>query len=161
MDDLIIVIITVVVLIVAFKLVTYCFYKFPFGYSIFLIVSILFKSFSFGFGAVDEFLTSFLLEFLLFFFYIPHADPSDYDTLETTTSYDSWADTFVTRSRVVHHHIPGWVNKLIVMAIYGAIAAGLTCGIQGWGVVIATLLELSIPCLRAWNAWQYRQQNRP
>lgn len=158
MGELVGVIIIVVVLVVAYKLVEYCYAKYPLQYSLFLLACILLKVL-FCKLAGNDFLSFFALEFFVAFFYITQVQANDYDTIETTATYDSWRDAYDVSSQRVHHHIPGWVRKLLFMAVFALIAAWLTWGLS-WGLIAVTIAEAILPGLRAWNAWQYYQNQK-
>lgn len=161
MGEIVGIIIIIVVLVAAYKLVEYCYARFPLQYSIFLLVGIGLKFFLCKL-VMGDFLSCFFLEFFVMFFYITQVEPHDYDTIETTTSYNSWRDRYEVSSQRVHHHTPAWVRKLLGMAIFAAIGAAITNAFQG-GALIVLILEAIIPAIRAWNAWNYikNNQNKP
>ena len=163
MGELIVVIAVIVALVVAYKLVEYCYARFPLQYSIFLIVAIVLKFFLCR-AALNDFGTCFAFEFIVAFFYITQVQANDYDTIETTATYNSWRDAYDVSSERVHHHIPGWVRKLLFMAIFAGIAAWATWGLA-WGGIAVLVVESILPALRALGAWNAiknnQNQNKP
>ena len=148
------VIIAIVALIVAYKLVEFCFARFPLQYSIFLLVLIVINHFVCL--AMTDFWSVFAVEFLFAFFYITQVQANDYDTVESTTSYSSWRDAYVTTHQTRHHHTPGWVRKLIFMAIFAAISA--LVGI-GWSMLAVSIAQAILPAIRGITAFVARRRS--
>jgi len=151
------VVIVILALVFVYKMVEFCYAKFPLFYSIFLLALIVINYFITP-SMVNDFGTVWGVQFMFAFFYITQVKPSDYDTVESTTRYSSWRDAYVTTHTPRHHHIPGWVRKALFMAIFALVSAFVA---TGWSVLGMSILQAILPAIRGITAYIYKRKSRP